>query len=610
MMSAPSIPLDLPSLRAAYLSRSLSPSTVVYSLLVKAQQLHSPHNLYTIWTHLLSAAELEPYLQALADKDPATLPLYGIPFAIKDNIDLASIPTTAACPAFAYTPTRSAKIVELLIQAGAIPLGKTNMDQFATGLVGTRSPAPWGPCRNALNPDYISGGSSSGSAVAVALGLVSFALGTDTAGSGRVPAMLNNIYGLKPSRGLLSMRGVLPACRSLDCPSLFALSANDLQQLFTVTAQADVEDVYSRSNPYANSARKWGLPKRKPRIAVPTAANLQFFGQHDAAQRFAAAVEQWREFDATLIECDIAPLLAAAQLLYAGPWVAERYAAIAAFIEQQPEQIHPVVRTIIEGARSKTAIDAFVAEYQMQAYRQAAQRLLADVDFLLTPTAPGVWSIAELLNDPVTLNSQMGYYTNYLNLLDLCGIAVPAGLLDCGVGFGVTMIAPALREQVLLGYAHQWQLLRNNVVGAGISVTLPAVNANDPSSLVSVAVCGAHLSGMPLNWQLRERGAQLLYAGKTSKHYRLYALAGAGIARPGLVRDAQHGAHIDIEVWSLTRGEFGDFVANIPAPLGIGKLETEHGEWVCGFICEPCGIAGATEITQQGGWRQYMQSRN
>ncbi|MES2606839.1 MAG: allophanate hydrolase, partial [Pseudomonadota bacterium] len=460
------IPLDLHSLRAAYLAGTLHPMGVIQSLLQKAQQ-YSSHN---IWTHLMTEAEFLPYLQALAGKDPTTLPLYGIPFAIKDNIDLAGIPTTAACPGFAFTPPRSAFVVEQLLKAGAIPLGKTNLDQFATGLVGTRSPEPWGPCRNALNPEYISGGSSSGSAVAVALGLVSFSLGTDTAGSGRVPAMLNNIFGLKPSRGLFSTRGVLPACRSLDCPTVFGLSAVDLHTVFTVAAKSDNEDSYSRPNPYSNSARQWGLPKRPPRIAIPFAENLEFFGQADAANCYVAAIEQWRAAGATVIERDISPLLAAAKLLYAGPWVAERYVAIADFIDEKPEQVHPVVRGIIAAGKDKTAAQTFKAEYRMQEYRKAAQTLLQDVDFLLTPTAPGVWTVNEVLNDPVTLNSRMGYYTNYMNLLDLSGIAVPAGFLNSGVGFGVTMIAPAFRDQMLLDYAYQWQVLRDAPVGKDIKV--------------------------------------------------------------------------------------------------------------------------------------------
>ncbi len=595
--------LDLPTLRARYLDGSLQPAAVMAALLQKAAGF-SDHN---IWTRLFSVDEVAAYLQALEGKDPKTLPLYGIPFAIKDNIDLAGVPTTAACPAFAYTPARSAFVVEILLASGAIPLGKTNLDQFATGLVGTRS--PYGACRNALNPDYVSGGSSAGSAVAVALGLVSFALGTDTAGSGRVPAMLNNIYGLKPSKGLLSTRGVVPACRSLDCTTLFAMTAADLHTLFSLTARADEEDDYSRRNPYANGPRQWGQPKRPPRIAVPLAANLEFFGQTDAAQCFSAAVDSWRALGATIVECDISPLLAAAKLLYAGPWVAERHAAVGDFIARHPNDVHPVVAGIINGAEGKTAVDAFRAEYQMQHYRSACSKLLADVDFLLTPTAPGAWRIDEVLADPVQLNSRMGYYTNYMNLLDLCGIAVPAGSLRSGVGFGVTLIAPALRDQSLLSYAHQWQQSRNAAVGAEGSVpTLPTAATVDVSTEVAVAVCGAHLAGMPLNWQLRERGGRLLYAGHSSANYKLYALAGGPVARPGMVRDTDNGSAIEIEVWNLPRSEFGDFVANIPPPLGIGKIETASGEWVCGFICEDHGISGATDITHFGGWRAYRQS--
>ena len=604
-MTPVALPLDLPTLRAAYLARTLTPAAVIAQLLETAANYAD----YRVWTRLLTADEIAPYLQALEGKDPASLPLYGVPFAIKDNIDLAGIPTTAACPAYAYTPERSARVVELLLASGAIPLGKTNLDQFATGLVGTRSPDPWGPCRNALNPDYISGGSSSGSAVAVALGLVSFSLGTDTAGSGRVPAMLNNIYGLKASKGLLSTRGVVPACRSLDCTTLLAQSAADLHTLFNICAQTDAEDDYSRSNPYANQRRQWGTPKRPPRIAVPMAHNLQFFGQHDAAECFSDALQYWQQLGATLVERDITPLLEAAQLLYAGPWVAERFAAVGEFIEQRPADVNPVVAGIINGARGKTAVDAFRAEYHMQHCRNAARSVLSDVDFLLTPTAPGAWTIADVLADPVTLNSRMGYYTNYLNLLDMCGIAVPAGKLQSGVGFGVTLIAAAFEDQKLLSYAHQWQQARQLPVGIGMTPPLPTAAAVNVDNTIAVAVCGAHLSGMALNWQLTERGGKLLYAGHSSAKYCLYALAGGPIARPGMVRDASNGTAIEIEVWSVPRSEFGDFVANIPQPLGIGKVETSTGEWVCGFICEDYGLEGATDITHFGGWRGYMKSK-
>ena len=428
------ISFDIQTLCTGYVRGDFEPADVVDSILEKAIG-YADHN---IWIHQLSRAEIQPYLDRLTKQSPDALPLYGIPFAIKDNIDLSNIATTAACAEFSYTPTRSAYLVEKLVAAGAIPVGKTNLDQFATGLVGTRSPEPWGPCRNSFNEDYISGGSSSGSSVAVALGLASFSLGTDTAGSGRVPAMLNNLYGLKPSRGLLSMSGIVPACRSLDCPSIFTLSAVDALAVFNVAASYDEDDCYARPNPYSNTFRNAGVHTGEIRIAIPKKENLEFFGDKNSPKIFLEATRRWEKMGAILVETDIQPLLDAAKLLYEGPWVAERYAAIENMMQEQPQAIHPVVRKIIAEAENKTAIEAFQYEYRMQAYRRKAQQLFSNIDFLLTPTAPTTYTIKEMLDDPIQLNANMGYYTNYMNLLDLCGIAVPAGELENGQQFGVT----------------------------------------------------------------------------------------------------------------------------------------------------------------------------
>jgi allophanate hydrolase len=598
------IPLDIPSLHKAYREQSLSPADVVDYVIERSTDF----DLHNIWISQLSRQQIQPYLAALDGKSIDALPLYGIPFAIKDNIDLANIDTTAGCEAFRYTPESSAYVVDCLIAAGAIPIGKTNLDQFATGLVGTRSPEPWGPCANSINPDYISGGSSSGSAVAVALGLVSFSLGTDTAGSGRVPAMLNNIVGHKPSKGLFSMSGVVPACRSLDCPSVFALTAGDAKQVFDVAANFDANDGYARPSPHSNSPRHWGAPSTLPVIGVPLKENLNFFGNRETEDLFWMAVERWKSIGATIIEVDIQPLLDAATLLYQGPWVAERYAAIERLIETQAEAIHPVVRGIIQTAVGKTAVETFQYEYKMQDYRRLSQTLFESFDFLISPTAPTTYTVDELLEDPLQLNSNMGYYTNYMNLLDLAGTAVPAGFMQNGLPFGITLVAPAMNDQMLLSYAHQWQCANNYNAGA-LNYTPKLLDPRNVSfeNFIRVAVCGAHLDGMPLNWQLTERGATLIQTTTTSKAYELYALAGGPPHRPGLKR-VTAGTQIEIEIWQVPQQNFGSFVAGIPAPLGIGKVETADGEWLSSFICEPYGLDDAEDISSFGGWRSYIES--
>ena len=576
------------------------------SHLLEKSEAYADHN---IWIRRLTADELEPYLLRVEDGSPDELPLYGVPFAIKDNIDLAQIPTTAACPEFAYVPDESAFLVQQLIDAGAIPLGKTNMDQFATGLVGTRS--PWGPCKNTFDSTVISGGSSAGSAVAVSLGLVSFSLGTDTAGSGRVPAMLNNIFGLKPSRGLLSMTGVVPACRTLDCPSIFALCANDAQRVFSVaTAKQDLADAYSKANPFSNTKRFFGNATKAPVIGVPDKNQLEFFGNDSAATLFEEAVERWTALGAEIIKLDFEPLFKAAKLLYEGPWVAERYAAMETILEENPDAVHDAVRGIVESAKGKDAVDAFKAEYQLQEYRAVADRLFQQVDFLLTPTAPRSYTIEELLENPVELNSNMGYYTNFMNLLDLCGLAVPAGVMTNGIPFGVTLVAPRNCDTFLLNHALGFEQELSLPMGASTQVyqgepTLPGVPVGQQ---IQVAVCGAHLQGMPLNWQLVERGARLVAETETSENYRFYALKGGPVKRPGLLRDESNGIRIKVEVWSLPAEEFGSFVAAIPYPLGIGKLELASGEWVSGFICEGIGIEGAEDISTMASWRTYIGS--
>lgn len=540
-----------------------------------------------IWIHRLTREELQTYVDRIQGQED--LPLYGIPFAIKDNIDLEGVPTTAACPEFAYTPARSATVVQRLIEAGAIPIGKTNLDQFATGLVGVRS--PYGVPGNAFDPKLIPGGSSSGSAVAVAKGLVSFALGTDTAGSGRVPAALNHLIGLKPTCGLLSTKGVVPACRTLDCVSIFATTVNDTHAVLQVAQGFDSQDPYSRPpSP---------IPQTNPsplRVAIPRRDQWEFFDDPHSKAAFQSFCERAAASDWTLTEIDFSPFLEIARLLYEGPWVAERYAAILPFIESHPDALHPTTRQIIENGRNFSAIEVYQAYYQLQRQRRALETFWDTADLLVTPTVGTTYTIEDVRHDPVRLNSNLGYYTNFMNLLDLAAIAVPASIMENGRPFGVTLAAPAFSEPILLQSA---ALLREE--------SLASIHPPLHDLPCRLAVCGAHLHGLPLHHQLEDRGAVLVERTTTSPHYRLYALPNTSPAKPGMIRDeSEQGGTIEIEIYALSTEAFGSFVSAIPAPLGIGRIETASGDNVSGFLCEPYALQGATEVTHLGSWRTYL----
>jgi allophanate hydrolase len=583
-------------LRDSYRTGRLTPASVMEALLEQ-----STEDAHHVWITRFARDQVMAYVTALEGHSPESLPLYGIPFVIKDNIDLAGVATTAACPSFAYTPTRSATVVQKLIDAGAIPLGKTNLDQFATGLVGTRS--PYGACRNSFNPDYISGGSSSGSAVAVALGLASFSLGTDTAGSGRVPAGFNNLIGLKPSNGRLSTRGVVPACRSLDCVSIFSLTAEDAAAVLNVAEGYDAEDPYSRGMGHQSLA---GL-----RFGVPRRDQLEFFGDTDYRQLFDDAVRTLQSLGGTAVDIDLQPFLEAARLLYDGPWLAERYAAVGAFIEAHGEDIHPVTRKIIEGGKGLTAVAAFQGEYRLRELKRRSEAVWPRVDIILTPTSATIYRQAELDADPIRLNANLGLYTNFMNLFDLAGVSVPVGFRGDGMPCGVTLVGPRASDQALLALAGRLQRASVNRVGA-LRIPLPAAEQPAVAELrpghLAVAVCGAHLQGLPLNHQLRDRGGYLLQATSSAPRYRLFALPGGPPHRPGMIRVSEDGAAIEVEVWAVPAEHFGSFVAGIPAPLGIGKIELAGGAWVSGFICEGFAAEKATDITQYGGWRAYLQA--
>lgn len=561
------------------------------------------------WISIVSKAELAQQLAHLAtlhqnNPDLTALPLFGVPFAVKDNIDVAGIVTTAACPEFAYTAQNSATVVARLINAGAIVLGKTNLDQFATGLVGVRS--PYGAVPNTFNPDYISGGSSSGSASVVGRGIVPFALGTDTAGSGRVPAGLNNIVGLKPSIGAMSATGLVPACKTLDCISIFALTVADAELVFSQAAAFDTTDCLSLAAP-AHIPR--ALPA-KPRFGIP--AQPEFYGDTQSEAAYTKALEQVKAFGCELIPLDFSIFDQVTALLYDGPWVAERYAATEAFAKDHADKIHPVVRDIIFKAKQFSAADTFNGQYKLAALKREADKILTQVDALLVPTAPCHFTIDAVLNDPITLNSRQGKYTNYVNLLKWSALAVPANFREDGLPFGLTLIGPAWADYALASFGKQWQAYTALTLGATEATFKPApatASTSAPSNdMIRVAVVGAHLTGMPLNHELTSRNAVFVESTTTADNYRLYALAGTVPPKPGLARN-DDGAAIIVELWDVPSSAFGSFVAGVPSPLGIGTLVLQDGRSVKGFICEPYALTTAEDITSFGGWRAFIQSK-
>jgi len=551
-----------------------------------------------VWIERVSADEVLSAARAIDRRVAAghSLALAGVPFAVKDNIDIAGLATTAACPAFAYRPVATAPVVQRLLDAGALLVGKTNLDQFATGLVGTRS--PYGTCASVYNRDYISGGSSAGSAVAVAAGLVAFALGTDTAGSGRVPAALNHLVGLKPTRGRWSTRGVVPACRSLDCVTVFASTVEDAARVDDVVTGFDEHDIFSRLGPAAPAPRSPGF-----RLGIPRSEQLEWFGDGQSPRLFEAAVERLVAAGGQPVEIELAPLLVAAELLYQGPWVAERTAAVEDLLRDKPLAIHPVVRGILQGGLTWSAVDAFNAQYRMLAYQRDAQRLWSDVDVLLTPTCGATWRVREVLAEPLALNANLGRYTNFVNLLDMSAVAVPAGFRDNATAFGVTLIGPAWADRILIDVARRYE-------ETAPMPDTPPLDLAGVKPTVKLAVVGAHLGGMPLHWQLTSREAALVRRCKTAEAYRLYAMANSTPPKPALVHVGEGGAAIEVEVYELAMEAFGSFVAEVPPPLAIGTVTLDDGVSVKGFVAEPRALDGAEDITALGGWRAYISSLN
>lgn len=558
------------------------------------------------WIARVTPAQLAEQLAQLSERlaavggDRARLALYGVPFAIKDNIDAAGWDTTAACPEFAYSAAQDASVVQKLRAAGAILMGKTNLDQFATGLVGTRS--PYGAVGNSFDPDYVSGGSSSGSASVVARGLVAFALGTDTAGSGRVPAGFNNIVGLKPTKGRFSNTGVVPACRTVDCISVFALTVADAEAVAQVAAGYDASDAYSRANPNTAPVAVAAAIK----LAIPE--TLEFFGDNQNQAVFEQALERFKAMGAVITPVDFTPFKELADQLYFGPWVAERTVALEGMLQKQPDAINPVVRGIVESGYSYSACDAYKAEYLRAELSRRINDSLAGFDALLVPTSPTIRTQAQMAEEPVRYNSQFGYYTNFTNLADLSALALPAGLRADGLPSGITLLAPAWHDSALAHLGKRWQAGLDLPLGAtGRFLPTPAP-ARQPPGCVRVAVVGAHLTGMPLNFQLTGRNAVLVEQTLTADTYRLYALPGTVPPKPGLAK-ADSGQPIIVELWDMPIARFGEFVAEIPAPLGIGNLLLADGRSVKGFICEPWALADALDITEFGGWRAFIASR-
>ena len=587
-MSSQVLLLSLQNLRRQYESGAARPEDIVRLIYDRIAAAGEDH----VWIHVVPE---EVALQRAGELGAwsADRPLFGIPFAVKDNIDVEGLPTTAGCPAFSYVPQRTASAVQKALDAGAVLIGKTNMDQFATGLVGTRS--PYGACSSIYHAGYISGGSSSGSALAVAKGEVCFALGTDTAGSGRVPAAFNGIVGVKPTRGLVSTAGVLPACRSLDCVSVFSPDVETGARVLEVLAGVDERDPYSRSGQQQCDSFT------SPKIGIPSEHQMQFFGDEASAECWSRAILQARgrqSAEIELTEIDLTPFQRAAELLYSGPFVAERYASVGSFVASRPESdLDPTVRGIILGAAKYSAVDVFNAEYLLQDLRSTVNKIFESIDALLLPTAPAIYRIEEIRSNPIQLNSRLGVYTNFVNLLDLCAVAVPAGLRADGLPFGVTLMAPAFHDPKLLKLAHWWE-------GS------PASNSIQQVTCVQLAVVGAHLEGQPLNHQLTSRGARLLRTATTVPKYRLFALANTTPPKPGLLRVTEPQPNgIEVEVWQLTQEAFGSFVAAIPPPMGIGNLELTDGSMVKGFVCEAYALEGAEEITALGGWRNYLKTR-
>jgi len=596
----PDLPFDISTLRATY-GAGASPADIVHEVYRRINVLDDPG----IFLLLRDENDVVEEAQALGIKPPSNKPLWGIPFVIKDNIDSVGLTTTAACPAFAYTPSDDAFVVSRLRMAGALLIGKTNLDQFATGLVGTRTPFP--VPKNAIDPLIVPGGSSSGSAVAVAQGLVSFSLGTDTAGSGRVPAALNGIVGLKPSLGAVSTQGVVPACRTLDCVSVFALTADDALAVFKEVASFNSVDPYSK-------LFTWPRPRpRAPhfRVGVPSVASRKFFGDEFQAESFESNLKTLQSLGAMITEIDFQPFYAVAEMLYDGPWVAERYSVIEDLLKNLPDSVHPVTRRVTEAAKRFSAADTFRSIYALRELNNVIKSAMASLDMLCVPSVPKFFTLREVSADPIGSNAQLGTYTNFVNLLDMCAITVPTAARKDGRPGSVTLIGPAGTDFDLAGTAAAIQERTASTLGATNWPLPPKQNTETPlqPDETAIVAVGAHMSGMSLNKELTSLGGRFLRVTKTTSEYRLYKLIDPLPMRPGLLRH-RNGAQIEVEIWALPTKSVGTFLSGIPSPLGLGTVELNDGAKATGFLCEQIATEQAEDITQSGGWRAHLQSLN
>ncbi|MER6827179.1 allophanate hydrolase [Streptosporangium sp. NPDC000563] len=633
--------LDLESLSGLYRSGAALPADVAGEVLARIAARGDDH----VWITLRPAADLLGDAAELARRwpDPGTRPpLYGVPFAVKDNVDVAGLPTTAACPAYSYVPERGAPLVERLLAAGALLVGKTNLDQFATGLSGTRS--PYGACESPLVPGLISGGSSSGSAVAVAADLVSFAVGTDTAGSGRVPAALTGTVGVKPSRGLVSTLGMVPACASLDCPSVFARSAADGLAVLSAIAAFEPADPWSRVLPVPGP-----VPTRASPLRIGVPHEPEFFGDTAAETAFARTVDRLGGLGHRIVPVDLGPFLAAGRLLYEGPWLAERLAAVGDFVTRNPGEIHPVTLKVLSGGGALSAVDAFEGLYRLRALDAKTREAWASMDVLAVPTVPTTFTVAEMLESPIERNAILGHYTTFTNLLDLAGISVPAGTTTAGRPHGVTFLGPAGSDGLLAGLGATFHALTGGpalpvpdsgsaatsasastvhapkagpatvhaskagaeaAVGVGAAVEAAARAGAEAQARTVLAVVGAHRSGQPLHGRLLSLGATGLGVALTAPLYRLYALEGGEMPLPGLVRSTSGGVAVEVELYELPPSALGILLTQTVSPLGLGTIELADGRAVHGFLCEPYATEKAPDISRHGSWPSYLLSRS